>query len=67
MLMLTTAISGDLVGTASGVLTGASQFPIISQFLGPIGFLFDGIFMTSVTNGIAQIFDVTGNIFAGLV
>lgn len=65
--MLTTAISGDLVGTASGVLTGASQLPTSSQLIGPSYFISDGLGMTFITNLIAQIFDVAGNIFAGLV
>ncbi len=59
-------ISGD-AGTLSGVLAGASASPWIGYFWGPIAFLGNGILGTFLTNGIAQLFDVAGNSFAGLV
>lgn len=63
-------ISGDVgfaSGTLSGALIGLSNLPMVGLIWAPIRFLVDGIFGTFATNGIAQLFDVAGNSFAGLV
>ncbi len=63
-------ISGDVgfaSGTLLGALIGASNSPMVGLIWGPIASLGNGIFGTFLTNGIAQLFDVAGNSFAGLV
>lgn len=58
---------GFASGTSFGALIGASNSPMVGFGWGPIAFFFDGIVKTFVTNGTAQLFDVAGNLFAGLV
>ena len=66
-MITASADSGFAFGTSLGALIGASNSPMVGLIWGPIAFFFDGIVKTFVTNGTAQLFDVAGNSFAGLV
>lgn len=66
-MITASADSGFAFGTSLGALIGASTSPMVGFIWGPIAFFFNGIVGTFLTNGIAQLFNVAGNLFAGLV
>lgn len=54
-------------GTSLGASMGVSFFPYVLFFQAPIDFFANGILGTAAMNLTAQVFNVAGNLFAGLV